>query len=123
MRQNGRVEATPEEILAQLERYVASQRAGQAPPKPVSAADTFISRPEKRARHLPRPLAQAAPAVLTASSCALTILVFQWLDPAIAAVTATALLLAGAIGVVRRVPFAGSWTLGLIVAGLLIRFS
>jgi len=81
----------------------------QPPPEPVG--------------ELPRPFVQATQLVAAALSCALAILAFAWLDNTLRAALAATLLFVGAIGIVRRVPFAGSSTLGLVVAGLLVRFS
>jgi hypothetical protein len=45
------------------------------------------------------------------------------LDQLVALTIAAALTLVGVIGLVRRVPFAGFWTLGLVAAGFILRFS
>ena len=79
--------------------------------------------PPAPARPWARLIAPTAPLVFPAVSCMLAILAFVWLARSAALVVAVALALAGVIGLVRRVPFAGLWTLGLIVAGLLVRLS
>ena len=92
-------------------------------PAPMVAVDAFETPPTERPRHWPRLIAPAAPLFFPAASCLLAILVFVRLDQAFAVAIAGALILVGVIGLVRRVPFAGFWTVGLIVAGLLLRFS
>lgn len=77
--------------------------------KPVAAVDTLFR--------------AACRQVLAASSCVLAILAVVWLDHPVAVVIAAALTLVGVIGLIRRVLFAGSWAIGLVVAGLLLRFS
>jgi hypothetical protein len=131
---------SPEEVLARLERYVASFRSAPpvprldraAPPlvvktpamrKPEPAVDTFIpSRTEPtRPRH--RFLSEVAPALLAVSTCAIAILAFELLDPVVAVDVAAVLGLVGVIGIVQRVRLARAWIFGLVVAGLLVRFS
>lgn len=133
-------EESPEEVLERLERYVASFRSGPrvtvvdraAPPsvvnrpavaKPVPAVDTFIPSSTEPARRRPRFISEVAPAVLAVSVCAFVIIVFEVLDPFVAMVAAAALALVGVIGIVQRVPLARAWIIGLVIAGLLIRFS
>jgi hypothetical protein len=101
---------------------VAVETAAAAVPAPM-AVDTFETPPAERPRHWPRLIAPAAPLFFPAASCLLAILVFVRLDHAYALVIAGALILAGLIGLVRRVPFAGFWTVGLVIAALLVRFS
>jgi hypothetical protein len=48
---------------------------------------------------------------------------FVVLGPAAGIIVVAVLALVGVIGVIRRVPLAGFWTAGLIVAGLLMRLS
>ena len=56
-------------------------------------------------------------------SCVLAILAFVFLDqPAALAVTAL-LAIVGIVGLVRRVPFAGTWVFGVLIAGVLVHFS
>jgi len=90
-----------------------SARTVETPPPP----------PPAPARPWARLITPTAPLVFPAVSCMLAILAFVWLARSAAVVVAVALALAGVIGLVRRVPFAGLWTLGLIVAGLLVRLS
>jgi hypothetical protein len=100
---------------------VSSHEKTPAPLEPV-AVDVASPRTE-RSRHWPRLLAPAAPLFFPAASCILAILVFVLLDHAFALVIAGALMLVGVIGLARRVPFAGFWTVGLVVAAALLRFS
>jgi hypothetical protein len=90
------------------------------PDAPVIALE---EQPAARARRWPRILAATAPLGLPALSCVLALLAFVWLDPPVALVIAGLLILAGVIGLIRRVPFAGLWTVGVIIAGLLLRLS
>jgi hypothetical protein len=53
----------------------------------------------------------------------LALLAFVWLDHTLALATAVVLVLVGVVGLVRRVPFAGFWTVGVILASLLFRLS
>jgi hypothetical protein len=150
------VEESAEEILARLERYVASVRArtpdGQfpvagaggssvrrvpgampaavtpgtasvAPASGVTTVDTLI--PQRAEPELRRPglLTEVTPGLLAVASCVLVLVAFESVDHVVAIVIAAAALLAGIVAVVRRVPFAGAWVFGLVVAGLLIRFS
>jgi hypothetical protein len=95
-------------------------------PVPPASADISgvaeISIPDAPAS-APRPIAQAPLLVVPALSCLLAVLVYLWFDGAVASVILGALVLAGVVGLIRRVPFAGAFTLGLVVAGLLVRFS
>lgn len=133
-------EESPEEVLARLERYAASLRSGPpvsrldraAPPigvetpaasKPEPAVDTFIPSRTQPVRLRSPFVSEVAPAVLAVLTCAFVILAFELLDPVVAAVVAAVLGLVGVIGLVQRVPLARSLTIGLVVAGLLIRFS
>jgi len=131
-------EESPEDVLARLERYVASLRAPvaavhrAAPPtivdtrgaaQPVPAVDTFIPSRTEPERPRPRFISEIAPALLAVSICAFMILVFELLDPVVAVVVGAALALVGVFGLVRRVPLAKALIVGLVVAGLLIRFS
>ena len=89
--------------------------AATATPPPISATAT--------PRRSPGVVAQMAPLFFPTVSCILVILAFVWLGHAVAVVVAFALALAGVVGLVRRVPFAGFWTFGLVLAGLLVHFS
>jgi hypothetical protein len=142
------VQDTAEQVLARLERYVAS-RPAPPPVRPlyrtgmpfalaqpdvsrtastaalpqVAATDTLVParRPprESGTRFVPVAVAIA----LSTSSCALAVLLFVLLDPGVAIVAALALILAAVVGQTRRVPFASAWTTGLVVAVLIVRFS
>ena len=74
-------------------------------------------------RRWPRAIAPVAPLALPALSCVLALLAFVWLDRTLALATALVLVLVGVVGLVRRVPFAGFWTVGVILASLLLRLS
>jgi hypothetical protein len=103
--------------------------ASVAPPEPSIAelgptwSHDPVPAPASSAPLGPRLVAQAALIVLPALSCLLVVLAFVWFNRGFAIVTAAALTLIGAVGVVRRTPFAGLWTVGLVLAGLLLRFS
>jgi len=90
---------------------------------PVAPELPFEEPPAEPARRWPRVLTATAPLVLPALSCLLALLAFVWLDDPAAFVIAGVLILAGVIGLVRRVPFAGLWTVGVIVAALVLRLS
>jgi len=66
---------------------------------------------------------QAAPLLLPTVSCVLVLLAFVWLDQSVALLVAAAMAVVGVIGVIRRVQLAAFWTVGLVIAGLLLRFS
>jgi hypothetical protein len=83
-----------------------------APRSPTARRDQPVSRIE-----------QAGLLVIPMMSCALVVLAFVTLNHAIALAITTVLVLVGVIGLMRRAPLAGSWIIGLTVAGLLIHFS
>jgi nitrate reductase NapE component len=121
-------EESPEEVLARLERYAASVRTpvpivvdASAVAKP--AVDTFIPSRAEPVQPRQRFIREITPALLAVSTCTFMILVFELFDPVVAVVVAGAFALASVIGLARRMPLATAWTIGLIVAGLLIRFS
>ena len=66
---------------------------------------------------------QAAPLLLPTVSCVIVLLAFVWLDQSLALLIAAAMAVVGVIGVIRRVQLAAFWTVGLVIAGLLLRFS
>jgi len=66
---------------------------------------------------------QWAPLLLPTVSCVLVLLAFVWLDQSVALLIAAAMAVVGVIGVIRRVQLAAFWTVGLVIAGLLLRFS
>ena len=66
---------------------------------------------------------QAAPLLLPTVSCVIVLLAFVWLDQSVALLIAAAMAVVGVIGVIRRVQLAAFWTVGLVIAGLLLRFS
>jgi hypothetical protein len=112
--------SSPEEPPARPEPVAVDAPAA---PEPIPAVEPFDPPRNERNRHWPRLLAVAAPLLLPTASCLLALLVFVRLDHAFALVIAGALIVVAVIGLVRRVPFAGFWTVGLVVAGLLLRFS
>jgi hypothetical protein len=71
----------------------------------------------------PRLVASVAPLLLPALSCLLALVAFVVFGPAVGLAVLGVLALAGIIGLVRRVPIAGFWTSGLVVAAVLMRFS
>jgi hypothetical protein len=66
---------------------------------------------------------QTAPLLLPALSCVLALLAFLWLDQSLALVITALLAIVGVVGIVRRVQLATFWMIGLVIAGLLVRFS
>jgi hypothetical protein len=66
---------------------------------------------------------QTAPLLLPSVSCVLALLAFLWLDAALAFAVTVLLAIVGVVGIVRRVQLATFWMLGLVIAGLLVRFS
>lgn len=76
-------------------------------------------------RTLPWPglLVTTAPLLLPSFSCLLAVTAFVLLGNAVGVVVLGALALVGAVGLVRRVPLAGFWVAGVVVAGLLARLS
>jgi hypothetical protein len=115
-----------EAVSARLDAYLASMpRAvplgvdrAEAPHLDVVAPSTPIRHPG-----WPRLVATTAPLLLPTLSCLLALLAFVVLGPAAGLVVVAVLALVGVVGVIRRVPLAGFWTAGLIVAGLLMRLS
>ncbi len=100
-------------VSARLDAYFASMP--RAMPSGIARAG--------RDRSTSRLFAMAAPLVLPALSCMLALFAFVVLGNAVGVVVVVALALPGVVGLVRRVPLAGFWTTGLIVAGLLVRMS
>jgi hypothetical protein len=100
-------------VSARLDAYFASMP--RAMPSGIA--------PVGRDRSTSRLFAMAAPLVLPALSCMLALFAFVVLGNAVGVVVVVALALPGVVGLVRRVPLAGFWTTGLIVAGLLVRLS
>jgi len=88
------------------------------PPSPPPAAVAAPGVPLWRRLAL-----QWAPLLLPTVSCVLVLLAFVWLDQSVALLVAAAMAVVGVIGVIRRVQLAAFWTVGLVIAGLLLRFS
>ena len=109
-------------------------RAEVGAPTP-DAANALVARhamppapPARPARPAGRPFwhrlaVQTAPLLLPTVSCVLVLLAFVWLDQSVALVIAAAMAVVGVVGVIRRVQMAAFWTVGLVIAGLLLRFS
>jgi hypothetical protein len=93
---------------------VASYAPAPAEPAPAAApAPGFWS----------RMAVQTAPLLLPAVSCVLALLAFLWLDQSLAFAVTALLAVVGVVGIVRRVQLATFWMIGLVIAGLLVRFS
>ena len=148
-RVDARAEESAEEILARLERYVASVRAPRPVLVPVAVAvpvavpvdrrastvdtdavassvppvDTLIPSHEITPARRRRFVSEIAPALTAVSVCSFVILLSQWFAVGVAAGVGGALTLVGVVGLVRRVPLARAYTFGLIIAALLIRLS
>jgi hypothetical protein len=75
------------------------------------------------ARPWPRLVVTTAPLLLPSLSCLLAVTAFVVLGNTVGVVVLGALALIGAVGLLRRVPLAGYWTAGVVVAGLLARLS
>jgi hypothetical protein len=93
---------------------VVAEGKAEATPEPAAS---------RRGRFWHRLAVQAAPLLLPTVSCVLVLLAFVWLDQSVALVIAAVMAVAGVIGVIRRVQLAAFWTVGLVIAGLLLRFS
>jgi hypothetical protein len=70
-----------------------------------------------------RMLLQTAPLLLPALSCVLALAAFLRLDQSVALVITALLAVIGVVGIVRHVQLAAFWMIGLVIAGLLVRFS
>ena len=99
-------------------------------PEPVVANPPPAETPEPLEPAATKPTAPwwqvvtpTAPLVFPAASCVLALLVFVFFDRAVAVLITFELAALGVFGLVRRVPFAALWTIGLVVAGILVRFS
>lgn len=112
-------------VSVRLDAYFASMPR-QMPSGVAGFAAPVVDAPAldaARHRRWPRLLVTAAPLVLPASSCLLALLAFVVLGHPVGLVVVAGLALIGVVGLIRRVPLAGFWTTGLIVAGLLMRLS
>jgi hypothetical protein len=115
-----------EAVSARLDAYLAAMpRAMPLGVDRAPAPHLDGVAPSTRIRHpgWPRLVATTAPLLLPTLSCLLALLAFVVLGEAAGLVVVAVLALAGMVGVIRRVPLAGFWTAGLIVAGLLMRLS
>ncbi len=81
------------------------------------------ARPAEITGFWPRMALQTAPLLLPAVSCVLALLAFLWLDQSLAFLVTSLLAVVGVVGIVRRVQLATFWMIGLVIAGLLVRFS
>jgi hypothetical protein len=110
---------------ARLEAYLGSMpralpwRANLAANSTVIDADVAVARQPPGTRFL----ALAAPLLLPTLSCMLALVVFVVLGNVVGFVFLGALALAGVVGLVRRVPLAGFWTMGVVAAALVMRLS
>ena len=103
---------------------VAAHAAPPAPePEPVAAGPGPEIVADDRPGFGQRLALQLAPLLLPTLSCVLVLLAFVWLDQSVALVIAGIMAVAGVVGVIRRVQLAAFWTVGLVIAGLLLRFS
>ena len=95
--------------------------------RPSLFTDHAAARPEDvattRRSAWPRVVAVTAPLVLPALSCVLALLAFVLLGRDAGIAVAGVLALPGVVGLVRRVPLAGFWTIGVVVAGVVLRLS
>jgi hypothetical protein len=108
---------SPEILPVTAEAADALVAAGaEAPPEAVAA----VAAP---AGFWARMAMQTAPLLLPSVSCVLALLAFLWLDAALAFAVTSLLAIVGVVGIVRRVQLATFWMLGLVIAGLLVRFS
>jgi hypothetical protein len=113
-------------VSVRLDAYFASMPREMPSGIARFAAPAVVDAPVPHAarhREWPRLLVVAAPLVLPASSCLLALLAFVLLGHAVGLVVVSGLALIGVVGLIRRVPLAGFWTTGLILAGLLMRLS
>jgi hypothetical protein len=103
---------------------VAPPPATAPAPKPESEpAPEPVAVPSAAESFWRRAGVQAAPLLLPTVSCVIVLLAFVWLDQSVALLIAAAMAVVGVIGVIRRVQLATFWTVGLVIAGLLLRFS
>jgi hypothetical protein len=105
---------------------VEARAAAAAPPEEHSVDEApSVAAPARKARGLiwRRLAVQTAPLLLPTLSCVIVLLAFVWLDQSVALVIAGVMAIVGVVGVVRRVQLAAFWTMGLVIAGLLLRFS
>jgi hypothetical protein len=138
-RVDARSEESAEEILARLERYVASVRAPCSVPVPVDRRATALDT-NAAARSVPpvdtlipshdvtplrrRPfVSEIAPALTAVSICSFVIVLYEWFAAGVAVGVGGALMLVGVVGLSRRLPLARAYMFGLVVAALLIRLS
>jgi hypothetical protein len=101
----------------------AQAPAAAAPPvaaKPASELEAVDFEPPS---FWMRMFLQTAPLLLPAVSCVLALLAFLWLDQGVALLVTALLAVIGVVGIVRRVQLATFWMIGLLIAGLLVRFS
>ena len=114
-----------EAVSARLDAYLASPCRGDA------ARGIDRGNADRSVAHAVRGaipagsglVATTAPLLLPALSCLLALLAFVVLGHPVGLVVVAGLALIGVVGLIRRVPLAGFWTTGLIVAGLLMRLS
>jgi hypothetical protein len=101
------------------------------PPQPIATIEPETVEPEivepETVEPAPsfwmRMVLQTAPLLLPSVSCVLAVLAFLWLDQGLALAFTAVLAIVGVVGIVRRVQLATFWMIGLVIAGLLVRFS
>lgn len=102
---------------------VASAHAAPSAPSAPRPSPRPAAVDSPPARFWQRFALQSAPLLLPTVSCVLVLLAFVWLDQSVALLVAGGMAILGVIGVIRRVQLAAFWTVGLVIAGLLLRFS
>ena len=115
-------EPAPAPAVAAAAKDVASAAEEVVAPAEEVAPPPEVAR-DGRGRFWHRLGVQTAPLLLPTLSCVIVLLAFVWLDQSVALVIAGVMAIVGVVGVVRRVQLAAFWTIGLVVAGLLLRFS
>ena len=113
-------------VSPRLDAYLAAMPRAmpsgvdRSEPAPIGEAAPAAPVPRPR---WPRLVQTTAPLLLPTLSCLLALLAFVVLGQSVGLIVVGALALIGVVGVVRRVPLAGFWTSGLILAGLVVRLS
>jgi hypothetical protein len=133
--EQGRVDETPDQILARLQRHAESMRRAAAPRAPGARTEAQVVHwgGDRAADLIPREVVRGprfglvlrtiAGQTVAVLSCVLALVVSINLSVVAALVVVGALTVAGAIATMRRVPFSGWCTLGLAIGWVLGRFS
>jgi hypothetical protein len=111
---------SPTEVLARLERYATSVRAG-SDRDGRGARGATGQPPDGDFGIYALPAVLVYPAILVAivSSCVVTISAFVLFGRPGGAGVAAVLTLGAVIGIVRRVPMAGVWLSGVVIGALI----